>query len=764
MKTRTAWFARNRLARLCAALVLLAVSPAHGAEDEEERLRQAIERAQAEGQTRRAGAASNELGALLRGRGEDEEAEIRFRAAAEQGAPTVALKAAVNLAALTLERGDYAEFAQDFDALAARAEALPEDRDRAAVMAVLGRLAQRAPEELAKRLQEHMRTLNEAIAACPQETADAGRAAEPPASRTADAADALPALLALARAPALRACLERSLTFAPSKDGAHRLSQTQFRARLYAWDSLKKLAAGADDPAGRWRAAAYRAFGDAADVAGRSGDILTQSYALGYAGQLYERRRQWSDALALTRRAAFLAQSVGVPESLYLWHWQTGRLLRRLQDGPAAVAAYRRAVQTLQDLRRDLPKSYDERDARLYRDGSAIFSQLIDLLLTQAPADGASAQAYLKEARALLELSKTSELEDYFQDACDIEAKSKMARLDSEIPQTAILYPVLFDDRTEILLSLPDGLRRHTAALGKRDIEARVGALRTALEKRREDYLSYAKDLYDILLRPLVPAIQAAQVRTLVTVPDGALRMIPWGALHDGRGFLIERYALATTPGLTLTDLRETGRARAPTALLANGLSQAVQGFPALPSVSGEIRAIESESAGKTLLNENFVFDNLRNALKKEPYSIVHIASHGHFDRKSNNTFVLTYDGRLSVNQLENLLGLSKYRDEPVDLLVLSACQTAAGDDRAALGLGGIAIKAGARSALASLWQIGDESTALLMRRFYSMLAEHPEASKPEALRQAQLKLLREVPRYAHPFFWSPFLLIGNWH
>jgi CHAT domain-containing protein len=752
-----------KVSRLFAAFALLGGLASLAAGSEEEGLRLALERARAEGGAERLGALSNELGGLLRNRGEDEEAEALFRAAAEQGAPVTALRASINLAGPMLERGDYAAFAQGFDALLARADRLEAGRDRAEIMAALGRLAQRAPEELARTLQERFEALREAIAAC-----SPGNAATPGArailENPADGAAALSPLLALARAPELRACLDRSLTLAGGQGGANPLARTQFRARLYAWDALKALAAGEGEPALRWRAAAYRALRDAAETAGRGGQALTESYALGYMGQLYEQEARWGEALVLTRRAAFLAQSAGGLESLYLWHWQTGRLLRRQQDWQGALAAYRRAAQTIQDLRRDLPKSYDEREARLYRNGSAVFLELIDLLLARASLDGEAAQAYLMEARAMLELSKTSELEDYFQDACDIAAKSKMARLDRAIPHAAIAYPILFDDRAEILLSLPDGMRRYAVPLRKRGIEARVKTLRTALEKRREDYLGVARELYDLLLRPMMPAIDAARVDALVIVPDGALRMIPWSVLHDGRGFLIERYAVAITPGLTLTDLHETARAGEPVTLLANGLSEAVQGFPALPSVSREIQAIEAESGGKTLLNENFVFDKLRKALKKEPYSIVHIASHGHFDRKSNNSFVLTFDGRLSVNQLENLLGLSKYRDEPVDLLVLSACQTAAGDDRAALGLGGIAIKAGARSALATLWQIGDESTALLMRRFYSMLVERPDIPKPEALRQAQLKLLKEEPRYAHPFFWSPFLLIGNWH
>ena len=104
----------------------------------------------------------------------------------------------------------------------------------------------------------------------------------------------------------------------------------------------------------------------------------------------------------------------------------------------------------------------------------------------------------------------------------------------------------------------------------------------------------------------------------------------------------------------------------------------------------------------ETLLNEGFTLAELKRKLTEEQYSIVHIASHGQFDRDVRKTFVLTYDSKLTLNDLEALIRPSQYRGRPVELLVLSACQTAAGDDRAALGLAGVAVKAGARSALAT--------------------------------------------------------------
>jgi CHAT domain-containing protein len=143
------------------------------------------------------------------------------------------------------------------------------------------------------------------------------------------------------------------------------------------------------------------------------------------------------------------------------------------------------------------------------------------------------------------------------------------------------------------------------------------------------------------------------------------------------------------------------------------------------------------------------------------PYSIVHIASHGTFESDFRDSFLLTFDGRLTMDDLERFIKFSEFRREPVELLTLSACQTAAGDDRATLGLAGVAIKAGARSALATLWLINDQAAELLITDVYRHLANR-SMNKAQALQQAQLTLLKDN-RYRHPGFWAAFLLIGNW-
>jgi CHAT domain-containing protein len=144
-----------------------------------------------------------------------------------------------------------------------------------------------------------------------------------------------------------------------------------------------------------------------------------------------------------------------------------------------------------------------------------------------------------------------------------------------------------------------------------------------------------------------------------------------------------------------------------------------------------------------------------------QPYSIVHIASHGEFGGNSDDTYLLTHEGRITMDQLADYVGATRFREQPLELITLSACETAAGDERSALGLAGLAIKSGARSALGTLWKVNDLAASDLIVSFYEALQE-PGVSRAGALQRAQLRMLDD-PRYRHPGYWAAFLLISDW-
>lgn len=505
----------------------------------------------------------------------------------------------------------------------------------------------------------------------------------------------------------------------------------------------------------------------AARIAEKMGDARGQAYALGEQGALYEFEKRYEEALALTRRAVFAAQQAHSPDALYRWEWQTGRLLARQGQRELAIQSYRRAIGTLQLIRNDIAIRRSNLHARSsFRDAAgAVYLELADLLLQRAdrPANEAEVQTLLTEARDTAELLKVAELEDYFQDGCVNLLRSKVRKVENISAAAAVVYFLPLPDRTELLVSLPAGkLERFKVAVPDEQLADAVRLFRQNLEDRSTDsYLEQGQQLYTWLIKPLEPLLARGGFDTLVFVPDGALRTVPMAALHDGQKFLIEKYAVAVTPGLELMEAKPAERGHPK--VMIRGLSEARDGFPPLPYVPQEVADIGRIYQGSdSATDAEFKHAATGDRLLAQPFTIVHIASHGHFDSDVRKSFVLAYDERMTLDDLERYIRPAQLRDHPLELLTLSACQTAAGDDRAALGLAGIAVKAGARSAFATLWSVNDAATATLVGDFYQELANHPEKNKAQALQTAQKRLLAQS-RYAHPCYWAPYLMIGNW-
>ena len=511
--------------------------------------------------------------------------------------------------------------------------------------------------------------------------------------------------------------------------------------------------------------AAFQALHDAARIADQLGDLRGSSFAWGYLGKLYEEERRYTEALGVTQHAILMGRQAAAPEALYRWQWQAGRLLKALGRQKEAIGAYRQAIVAVQSIRPEVSAmTAEEQAGASFREAvGAVYFELADLLLrdSERDVDSQHREAILREARDTVELFKVAELQDYFQDECVQAARSHATGLEMVSKSAVVIYPIMLQDRLEILVSLPSGMVRKTVPVGIDALTEEIRAFRVLLEKRStRQYLSHAKTLYGWLIQPIEPLWVDAGIDTLVIVPDGALRTIPLAALHDGTQFLIKKYAVATTPGVTLTDPRPLDRKGIK--LLSVGITEAVQDFPALPHVSRELETIQGLYGGTVLLNKQFMLARVEEELKAHPYSIMHIASHGQFQSDSNETFLLAYDGKMTMDRLEEFVGMLRFREEPLALITLSACETAAGDDRAALGLAGVAIKAGARSALASLWFLDDQASSQLVTEFYQQLHDDSVASTAIALQRAQIKFL-ENPEYNHPAYWAAFLLLNNW-
>lgn len=530
---------------------------------------------------------------------------------------------------------------------------------------------------------------------------------------------------------------------------------------------LEQLFIDSPDHQNSLRARAFRLYQQAGKMAETAGDQRALSYALGYEGAQYEFEKRDADALALTRRAVFLAQEAHSPDALYRFERQAGRLLAKEHQREAAIEAYRRAVATLQTIRNDVSMRFGNRNAHSsFRNAAGgTFFELADLLLQRAAslAPGDEQQALLREARDTAELLKAAELEDYFQDDCVNIVKSKIKKIESLSPKAAVVYIIALPDRTEILMGLPSGkIERFQAEVNDEKLTETVRNFRQGLEDRTSDsYFADGQQLWEWLIKPIEPLMESNHLDTLVFVPDGALRTVPMSALYDGQKFLVQKYAIAVTPGLQLMESAPAAR-RKPNVMIG-GISEARDGFPALVNVPTEVAHLQDVFHQKSsLMNGSFLHDAIGDRIASEPYTIVHIASHGHFDDDVRKSFVLTYDKHMTLDDIERFIRPAQLRDQGLDLLTLSACQTAAGDDRAALGLAGVAVKAGARAAFATLWFVNDAASSQLVSDFYTELSTHPERTKAQALQAAQIKLLSNE-HYSHPCFWGPYLIIGNW-
>ena len=572
-------------------------------------------------------------------------------------------------------------------------------------------------------------------------------------------------------------------------------NRTAVYARINLAQSLMKLSPSDINEAAQQLAVAVQ-------LAKTLGDQRATAYALGNLAGLYEQTQQLSNAKDLTDQALLLAQTINAPDIAYRWQWQLGRLLKAQGNREGAIAAYDSAVKTLQSLRSDLVSINQDVQFSFRESVEPVYREFVALLL-ESQGSKTAQEKDLAKARDVIESLQLAELVNFFREDC---LNGTPVQIDTVDEKAAVIYPIVLKDRLEVVLSLPNAPLRHYATrLPQADVESVFTQLREAIapfitnpnrgatvpeslqgvlspfidpnrgplisvkpttdfnRAVQERYLSLSQQIYNWLIRPAEQDIAASKIKTLVFVLDGPLLNLPMAVLHDGKQFLVENYAIALTPGLQLLDAKKP-LPRVQLSALKGGLSEAREKFPPLPYVKQELEQITSQAkvSGELLLNGDFTNAALQKQIDSIPFPLVHLATHGQFSSNAEDTFLLTWDGRLNVNQLNSVL---RAREESgkgaIELLVLSACQTAAGDKRAALGLAGVAVRAGARSTVATLWFVSDEATAELMTQFYRELAD-TTITKAEALRRAQVALLKGG-KYEEPIYWAPYVMVGNW-
>jgi CHAT domain-containing protein len=495
-----------------------------------------------------------------------------------------------------------------------------------------------------------------------------------------------------------------------------------------------------------------------------------KSYTLGYLANVKEKTAQYEDAIKFTKEALNLLGNKYQDhlEIQYQWQWQLGRLYEKIGERKNAIAAYNTAFNALEYLKQDLVSLNPDVQYSFKEQVEPVYKELADLLLKENN---------LPSAIEVIDKLQIAELNNFFRNDCISYKTKKLTEIIGKDSKTAIIYPIFFKDRIEVILYLSGQNFSHYTHNLPDDVTKMITNLSEELQSNNPyGHQDLSKELYSLIIPPeMRQKLDDYSIKKLVFILDTKLQSIPMGTLYDGQKYLIEDFEIAISPSLNLFEPQSllTKYQR----VLIGGLSHKAPSFD-LPEVKNfqfkELTNVEQEldninkntskkiSFIELLKNRKFTQKNIQLAMNNNP-TIIHFATHGKFSADPEKTFIVTENELLDINKLKSLIKSSETKAKPIELLVLSACETAKGDQRATLGLAGIAVRSGARSTVASLWKINDPFTAEFMDKFYHQLIIENK-SKSESLQIVQKGFLKgDNEKYKKPYYWGAFVLIGNW-
>jgi len=567
----------------------------------------------------------------------------------------------------------------------------------------------------------------------------------------------------------------------------------------------------------KWIEIAYNAISESKKYAELENRVRFQAEATASLAELYYRQGRYDDAINLTNEGLAIVQA-NANELVIKLNKIKGDAFKRQKNLPAALAAYDISVKLLDKIKDEIPLYLTNGKSSVDTIIDPVYRAYVDVFLrssvnTDTPTESTyltaiskmEAQKNHSEPNKLLmvinrmEAVKNADLQSFFLDRCSdaLDAHSDWAN--QFLPAAVVLYPIIFEDRTELITKKGDVITRHVVNIPSDELLLQVENLIYAL-KNGKNYEPSATQLHKWLIQPILNEIKQSDTKTIVYVPDRAIRGLPLAALFDGSHFVVEQHAIVTLPSLALKNLYRSKSDKVENQTLIAGLSKpdgpSIDNLPkniinnlagrieeenssytteksiqetrsklvtalSLPSVEEEVNEIGNLTKTQPLLNQKFTADAFKNNIESANFGTVHIASHGYFGKNVKDSFIMAYDKNLNLQDFENSLNIDKLKQNPIDLLALSACETAESNDRMILGFSGLAVKSNALSAVGSLWSINDQAALQLMRSFYVNLI-HAQ-SKSLALQQAQISMIKSK-KYNHPYYWSPFVLIGNWH
>ena len=511
---------------------------------------------------------------------------------------------------------------------------------------------------------------------------------------------------------------------------------------------------------------------------------------------------------------------------LYRQRRQLGRILKAQGKIKEALISYAEAWNILQSLRGDLVTNIDNQFA-FRQNVEPVYREFIDLLLSPqvsekdvkqlvllnniAEGDNFAEAKVVKNpsyiARIVMESLQLAELDNFFQEPCS-QPVAKSVQIEDIAPDTGVIYPIILENRLEVIFSLDSQTHyHHYFSVSQKEVretlenlaniiysnapgqnsaayihESQGSTIKEDFEINKKEILKISQKIYKWLIEPLESSKELIpeQIKNLVFVLDRPFQKIPIAALYDCNSgkFLIEKYNVVLNVGQKLIEPKPLKPENIK--ILAAGVSEKAvvpkrTPFPALKGVEEELNFIRDKSKNLGLIyrellrDPKFTKDNFQKEIKSSP-NLVLVATHGVFSSNREQTFIVSgekqADGTnrvIDIDDFRSLFNPNNNRNKNVELLILSACQTASGDEKAALGIAGVVLRSGASSTVASLWSVSDAATAELMKKFFENLTDrNKKMTRAEALRNAQVSLLQS-DNFNHPFYWAPFTLIGNW-
>lgn len=518
-------------------------------------------------------------------------------------------------------------------------------------------------------------------------------------------------------------------------------------------------------------------------------DTISQSYAYGELGRIYELNQNYEEAKQSTENAlkVLIKPSTINANNIYFqsqnthyrWLWQTGRILAKQGDHKNAIKSYREAVNSLKLIRKNLLAINSDVQFSFRDNVEPLYREFVDLLLTKNDNNQPS-EENLKEALEGINDLQLAELENLL--SCDLLLGQE--NLVQEVDQikdekALIVAPIILEKRLAIILKVTQSNNKdlfiyQETPINKKEFELSLKKIKQYLIEpdRMTEVKQEASKLYQWIIQPIKQDLQNnSQVETLVFVLDGLLRNIPMSVLYDqeNKQYLIEKYAIAVVPQLTIFKPS-----------LSSKILNIFTGGVGIENQIGEsklaeIKFLEDEltninnppniNISQPLINQNFTKENIKNILQFHNFSAIHWKTHGVFSADLDETFLAAYGEYIKIDDLSNLITISsQQKTQPLELLVLSACETAEGDNRAILGLAGIAIKTGAKSTLSTLWRANNQTkdnNASFMEIFYQNLAQG--STKANALQETQKSFIKGNFNQKNPNIWATYILVGNW-